>query len=129
MLFQEHLVLLYGGAWEYNEIIGYIQLHFLGSQIRGEYWQIKEKKIRGTRRKIFEYRTWKLAPEINIPSGASNSEIYALVRKYLNDCAKELKGRYIDVSRLEAIAPHVDWRGLLNSRSQALLGYQSRSFD
>ena len=31
----------FGGAWKYNEIIGYIRLHFLGNQIRGEYWGVK----------------------------------------------------------------------------------------
>jgi hypothetical protein len=111
--FREHLRAYYGGAWDYNEIIGYIQLHFLGTQIRGEYWQIKGKRIQRTRRKVFEWRTWKLAHEIDISTGASNSEIYALIREYLADCARELKGRHIDVRRLEAIGPYVDWRGLL----------------
>jgi hypothetical protein len=31
--FKDHLQNSYGGPWRYNEIIGYIRLHFLGSQI------------------------------------------------------------------------------------------------
>ena len=43
----------YGGAWEYNEIIGYIRLYFFGTQIRGEYWGVNAKKIVRTRKKSF----------------------------------------------------------------------------
>lgn len=111
--FRSHIQQSYGGTWEYNEIIGYIQLHFLGSQIRGEYWQIKGKKIQRTRRKVFEWRTWKLAPEMDIPASASNQEIFSVVQQYLAACGKELKRRHIDSRRLEAIGPHVDWRSLL----------------
>ena len=115
MRLRDHLRTAYGGAWNYNEIIGYIELHFLGTQIRGEYWQMKGKRIQRTRRKESEYRTWKLAPEMDIPDEASNSEIFALIRDYISDCAKELKGRHLDVSRFETIGPHVDWRALLRS--------------
>src|SRR5690554_2346937 len=56
----------YGGGWEFNEIVGYIKLHFLGTQVRGEYWEtIPRRKIR-TRRKQFEYKTHKLAAEVEI---------------------------------------------------------------
>jgi hypothetical protein len=113
--FRDHLRLQFGGAWPYNEIIGYIQLHFLGTRIRGEYWQVKAKRIQRTRRKMFEWRTWKLAAETEIPGEATSPEIFALVLEYLDDCAKELKGRYIDASRLKTIGPYVDWRALLRN--------------
>ena len=113
--FHEHLRQRYGGAWNYNEIIGYIELHFLGNQIRGEYWQVKAKRIQRTRHKVFEWRTHKLAPELDVPYEALNPQIYALVREYIADCAKELKGRYIDTSKLEVIGPHVDWQALLRN--------------
>ncbi len=60
--FEEHILETYGGAWDYNEIIGWIQLHFLGVQIRGELWRVKAKRIVRTRKKVFEWDTWKLAP-------------------------------------------------------------------
>jgi hypothetical protein len=56
----------YGGRWDYNEIIGFIRLHFLGTQIRGEYCAVNAKRITRTRNKVFEYKTHKLAPEINL---------------------------------------------------------------
>jgi hypothetical protein len=113
--FENHLRDYYGGAWTINEIIGWIQLHFLDDQIRGEYWALKSKRVVRTRRKVFEYKTWKLAPEIDVEESATNPEIFQLIKQYLLDCEKELKGRYIDVRRLDILGPFVDWRSLIES--------------
>jgi len=102
----------YGGAWEYNEIIGYIRLYFFGTQIRGEYWAVNAKKIVKTRKKIFEYKTWKLASEIELHWETDSSSIFSQILKYLERCKKELKKRYIDTHNLEAIGPYVDWKSL-----------------
>ncbi len=112
---RDHLHQQFGGAWRYNEVIGYIRLHFLGSQIRGEYYGVQVKRITRTRKKILEFRTWKLAPEIDIPQEASSADIYRLVLEYLDDCRKELKGRIVDSKLLEAIGPYVDWKSLWQS--------------
>lgn len=117
--FEHHLWQRYGGSWNYNEIIGWIQLHFLGSQIRGEYWAVKARRITRTRKKTFEFKSWKLAPEKEIPHSASNSEIYEVVLGYIDDCRKELRRRYLDTSRLEMIGPFVDWRSLINVDEKA----------
>ena len=77
--FEQHLIDRYGGCWPFNEIIGYIRLHFLGSQVRGEYFGLQAKRITRTRTKLFEHKTHKLAPEINIEIEATNSDIAALV--------------------------------------------------
>lgn len=103
----------YGGVWKYNEIIGYMQLYFLGSQIRGQYWQMQGKRIQRTRRKIFESRTSKLAPEIHIPLSASNEEIFTMILQYLADCNKELKNRYLDISHFKTIGPYINWQKLM----------------
>lgn len=111
---KNHMIETYGGAWDYNEIIGWIRLHFLGTQIRGDFWRVKVKRIRRTRKKLFEHHTARLAYEINIPHQADNAKIFALVNKYLLNCRKELKDLYIDTSRLDVIGPYVDWRSLMN---------------
>jgi hypothetical protein len=110
--FRDHLWRSFGGCWRYNEIIGYIRLHFLGSQIRGEYFGVSKKRIVRTRRKILEYQTWKLAAEISIPNDSTSSEIFKIILEYLDDCRKELKGRYIHSAILESIGPYTDWRKL-----------------
>jgi hypothetical protein len=108
--FKDHLSQVYGGSWRYNEIIGYIRLHFLGSQIRGEYFGVRSKRIVRTRKKVLEYKTWKLAVEMDIPGDSTNEQILKLIREYIDDCRKELKGRHIDSELIEIIGPYVDWR-------------------
>lgn len=117
--FKERLCTDFGGTWYFNEIIGYLDLYFLGSQIRGEYWQMKGKRIRRTRKKEFEFITFKLSPELTISEGASNSDIFGLIHKYLSRCAKELKnGRHFDTRCLDKIGPFVDWRTLISKNEQ-----------
>jgi hypothetical protein len=113
---EEHIRDSYGGAWDYNEIIGWIKLHFLGNQIRGEYWKVKSKRIVRTRKKLFEWYTWKLAPEMEIPENSNNAKIFTLIKKYLAECSKEkeIKGRHLDTSILDHVGPYIDWRSLLN---------------
>jgi hypothetical protein len=64
--FEDHLWRSYGGMWRYNEIVGYIRLHFLGSQIRGEYTSAIKKRAVRTRTKTFMYRTHKLAVRFSV---------------------------------------------------------------
>lgn len=79
---RDHLQRSYGGCWLYNEIIGYIRLHFLGSQVRGEYFSVRKKRIIRTRTKTIEYISSKLAPEINIPRPFTNKRIYCAILEY-----------------------------------------------
>jgi hypothetical protein len=102
----------FGGCWAYNEIIGYIKLHFLGSQIRGEYVGRRSARLYRNGKRQFEYITHKLAPEINIPYSASSERIFQIVRSYLDACKKELPRRHIDTELLETIGPFIDWRRL-----------------
>ena len=110
----DHLYQSYGGAWLYNEIIGYLRLHFLGSQVRAEYWRVQSKRIVRTRRKIFEFNHWKLAPETELPMGGTSEDIFDAVMEHVQGCKAELKGRCVDTSTLETLGPYIDWRGLLH---------------
>lgn len=110
---QEHQYQTYG-PWIFNEIIGYIRLHFLGNQVRGEYFSAEKKRNPISRHKVFTYRTWKLAPEVTIwGKSPTNDEIFAAVREYVRDCRAELqRDRYIDDEILERLGPHLDWQQL-----------------
>lgn len=113
---KEHCSNVYGGQWKFNEIIGYIRLHFCGTQIRGEWYRVKAKRIVRTRRKIFEWHDWKLALEIDVPSHADDKQIFELIMKYLRNCNTELQEkRFIDTSLLETIGPHVRWRDIMRN--------------
>ena len=109
---RDHLAYSYGGAWQFNEIIGYIRLHFFGTQVRGEYYAVRRKRIVRSRRKTIEFQTWKLAPEREIPNSASSERIYAIILEYVDACRSELKRRYVDAGGLERIGPYVDWKSL-----------------
>ena len=111
--FRRHLCKTYGGEWRYNEVIGYVRLHLLGSQVRGAYWRVDAKRIVRTRKKIIEEPwDWKLAPETELPTKGSNNEIYLAILEHVEDCSKELKKRYLDTEQLTTIGPYVDWRAL-----------------
>lgn len=103
---------IFRDMWRYNEIIGYIRLHILSSQIRGEYFQHKSTRIRKTRTKSFTYKTHKLASEMNIMN-QNNDEIYNSILNYLLRCEKELKKRCIDIESFKNIGQYVDWNKLI----------------
>lgn len=113
---RDDMMHIYGGCWMYNEIIGWIRLYIIGDQLRGEYFAVRAKRIVRTRRKTFEFKTSKLAPEVSVPSGASNKQIYDLLRDYVNACQRELRGRYIDTEILDNLAPYIDWKRMLTDR-------------
>lgn len=108
----QHLFKVYGGCWRFNEVVGYIRLHFLGSQVRGEYFTVNRKRIVRTRHKRFEYVSHKLAPEIEIEMPVTDQTVGAAVSKYLQACQRELPRRYIDIDTFTVLAPHIRWYAL-----------------
>ena len=110
-----HLEKSYGGPWEFNEIIGYIRLHFLGTQVRGEYFASTKKRIVRTRTRTLEWITWKLAPEVDIDPPYGKEEILRAIRQYVCDCKRKLPRRHVDDELFERVAPHVDWPAVLRS--------------
>jgi hypothetical protein len=118
------------GPWRFNEIIGYIRLHFLGSQIRGEYFSAEKKRNPISRKKVFLYRTHKLAIELSLmpPRPRTNAEIFAAVKQYVDNCRRELpKGRVIDDAILMTIGPFVDWLALSRLATEPTLTRDARA--
>ncbi len=99
------------GPWVFNEIVGYIRLYFLGTQVRGEYFTSEKQRTRRTRKKVFAVRDYKLAAEVNFRHDADSIEIYESILKYVDRCRREIpSSRFIDTSHLSTIGPHTDWR-------------------
>ena len=120
LLFQEFIANEnLGKSWlmyEENEIVGYVKLHFLGTQIRGEYWAtIPKRKVR-TRRKQFEYKTHKLAAEIEIRDFTQEGIIKA-VDKYIGRCKKEVKNRHLDLREFDKLKAHINWSSLYKANN------------
>ncbi len=112
---QESLIRRYGGMWKYNEIIGYISLYVLGTQIRGEYYAVDSRRVVKTRKKIFKLKSLKLADEVEIPLSQTSEAIYNAVFSYINKCRKELPSKFfIDTSTFESMGKYIDWKKLMN---------------
>ena len=100
------------GSWEYNEIVGYIKLHFLGDQIMGEYYSSIFKMAVRSRVKVFNYKTYKLASEILIID-KNNENIYEVINEYIDSCKLLLTGRYIDDRLFRKIGPYINWKEII----------------
>ncbi|MBI5789024.1 MAG: hypothetical protein HZA78_09240 [Candidatus Schekmanbacteria bacterium] len=112
--FEDHLEKQYGGPWDFNEIIGYVRLHFLGFQVRGELFMVDKKRITRTRKKIFLFRTGKVVSETVFSTYSSNEEIFNAILRYLSNTKKELKPRFMDSASFEFMGKFIDWKNLLN---------------
>ena len=107
----------FGGAWDFNEIIGFVRLFRLGSQIRGELWLNDAKRHVRTRRKVFRLVALKVVAEEQIwptrDNTYDNEAIWCAIQNYLNRIRREVPGRVVYADHLEALGPHVDWRAVL----------------
>jgi hypothetical protein len=101
------------GPWCFNEIIGYIRLHFRGSQVLGKYFSVKRDRLVKTRKKTLVYRTHKLAPEHSVPQHATNEQILKVICDYVDACRKEEPRRRLDDTWLRTIGPFVDWNSVM----------------
>lgn len=120
ILAEEAFIKSYGGKWEFNEILGYIKLHILGTQVRGEYYENDKKRHVKTRIKQFTYITHKLAIEVELPLQKNNTSIYLAILNYLGRCAKDkkLRNRFVDISYFKKIGPYIDWLKLINEQNK-----------
>ena len=116
---ENHFWEVYGGCWRFNEIIGFIRLHFFFTQIRGEYWRVTAKKITKTRKKVFTYFGHNVTDEIEVPAGSTNRKIYTLIQKYLARAQRQrnLRKFYLDKSVFENVGPYVDWNTMIKSNT------------
>jgi hypothetical protein len=103
------------GPWLFNEIIGYVRLHFFGNQVRGAYFAAARKRLVLSRRKTLVYVTRKLAPERDVPHGATNEEILQVILDYVDACRKEERRRFFNDTWLRTIGRFVDWNGVMRS--------------
>jgi len=122
---EAHLRLAYGGPWLFNEIVGYIRLYFLGTQVRGEYWRVNKKHVVRSRTKVMAWRHWKVTHEEETPPKGTSRVVFACIKKYLERAQAEIAPRFIDTSVLESIGPFVNWSSLLEVSQQVKPARQS----
>ena len=120
--FVSHLRHKYGGPWQFNEVVGYLRLPVLGSQVRAEHWLVCCKRVSKSRTKIIELRSLKFVPETELPSRGANPDIFAAVLRHIDACEKHLPRRFLDTSQLNLLGPHLDWRGLIGFPARSMVG-------
>ncbi len=99
--------------WEYNEVIGYVRLYSLGTQIRGELWLMRAKRIvRGTKKNIHWIGK---SFELDFTQGQSGFDIGMAVLNKLRTLTREkpLVGRYVDTQALSNSMKAINWRSLV----------------
>lgn len=99
--------------WRYNDVIGWLRLYRLGSQIRGELWFVKAKQITRGLKKHFFYLG--KAFELSFHPSQSEEDIRIEVLTELRRVAGErpIKGRYLDLECFLAASPMLRWRAIL----------------
>lgn len=116
VLAEENLFDIFGGAWLFNEIIGYVRLFLFEGKISSELWWQKSLRIRKTRNKLIYYRndvdfgSW----EFDVDS--SSEELSKMIRGYTNHLKKTLvlKRYHLDDSIFSVICSHLDWKKLVS---------------
>ncbi|MFY7671580.1 hypothetical protein ACOSP6_10900 [Tenacibaculum sp. MEBiC06402] len=110
--------------FKYNEIIGYLELYCIGSQIRIDYWyachphsrNIKKVFRRGLPKKQFNW--FGEVDQINIRNNLSNEEILNLILKRIKMLKRKplFKRRFFYTNYLEKIGKHINWKSVLNDK-------------
>ena len=101
--------------WQYNQVIGWVRLFFLGNQFKGELWLHNAKRYtRKMKNKRFEYSNNVIGAEI--PTDLANKEIAKLIMTELKSFGDNFhnKKRYLDISQFQRIACYIDWKSLIN---------------
>lgn len=101
----------------YNELIGCIEVHTIGTQLRADRWFTDKKRIVvGSQQKGVITWRGKLLEKHYSRSKLSSPNIFADFRKALMSAigdSPSLKNRFIDLSAFDRCGPFVDWRALL----------------
>ena len=104
----------YGGAWKYNEIIGFLSFYISGtSQIRCVYTETDAIKKVKTRKKVFKEKSHSFCTQsINIK--ASNREIMDVIEQSIQHCITNLpKARFVGRTLFDQTFKHTNWQAVL----------------
>ena len=106
----------YGAPWRFNQVVGWVRLFWLGSQLRGDLWLVRARRY--SRRMAHKQFTLEgKAFEIWIDEDEADSEILAQLRQEFVELERAFKSRrlVLDLECFDNLAPHVRWRTLMMS--------------
>lgn len=115
---EQHFWEIYGGPWQYNQVIGWIRLSVLGSQLRGYLWNMTGKRFRRKSRNQIK-RIGKVF-EIDVTPDESSEQIRVKIEQELERLQKEWckKKRFLDLECFRSLTPCIDWRKLMDMKDK-----------
>jgi hypothetical protein len=101
----------------YNETVGCIEIHIVGTQLRADYWFTdKARVVLGSNQKgTIKHRGKLLERSYNL-SKLSSAEIFKDFRKALDRAIREngrLKNRFTNFEAFDRCGPFIDWCSML----------------
>lgn len=102
------------GHWQYNQIVGWLRLLAMRSQLQGEYYFVDAKRITknvGSKQMVWQGKAF----EVHIDPEQSSADIFDELCEALNHLQKEkpFKGHFLNMELFLNIGPYVDWRALI----------------
>ncbi len=115
---KQHFWENYGGPWQYNQVIGWVRLYVLGSQLRGDLWMMTGKRLH--RKSHNPIRRVRDDFEIDIIPDESSAQILSKLEQELKHLQKSLykKRRFLDLECFQSLAPFIDWRKLIDMKDK-----------
>jgi len=105
----------YGMPWRFNQVVGWLRIYTLGSQVRGELWFTEATRL--VRRRSPPPMRWRgKAFELHTFIEETSEEIFLNVRAEIEREIRALGRRRIvvDLECFENVAPRLDWKELLH---------------
>jgi len=105
----------YGAPWRFNQVVGWIRLYVLGTQIRGELWMARARRYTRTGRRRYRWRG--KAFEMSCAKDMTSAEIGAEVEERLQRCVKDLRSgkMHVDLECFRTASQFLNRRGLVDS--------------
>jgi len=103
--------------WQYNEVIGWIEVHTFGSQIRGDLWLVKQRVSRTLKHKtfyclgkLFEYSCL-LKNDDTLTSALIHADLKRTITAMLAEA--DLDKYHTDFRFFDSFGKLIDWKALL----------------
>jgi len=112
---ESHFWETYGGPWRFNQVVGWVRLFVLGTQIRGDLWMANAKRL--TRAGQRRFRFSGKAFEMSCYEDMASEQIRAEVEERLRSCVRDPRsGRlHIDLECFRVASQFLDWRSLCDA--------------
>jgi hypothetical protein len=104
----------YVAPWKFNQIVGWLTIYILGSQVRADVWFVNAKRFgRKLRKKHFSL--FGKAFEVHTRPTETSATIFASLLEELRDYEKSHSWRRVvlDLECLQNLGPLVNWRRLI----------------